>query len=398
MIAFPKVDPNGMTARVLLAFLATAGLYYVNIMPALVDGFKEGLSFSNRDAGLVGSFNVYGAACGAFVVAFLVTRINWRLTSHLLLLGLLVLDTISMFVVDPASLMALRFVHGLVGGSLVGVGFSIIARTQAPDRTFGMLLLVQALAGGLGVMALPPLVPQFGTQVLFAALILFSAITLLLLQFLPDYPPRAMSTTRVVGSGLAAKGPYLFALASVFLFQAANMGLYAFVIGLGKSYGLNVEFVSETLGIANWFGILGATLVIWLSTRYGIFRPIFVGIVLTVLGTWALMLSDVKWIWIASNIVTAVTWNFVIAYLLGMCSRFDYAGQSAVWAGFVSKMGLATGPLIGSFVLDGSRYTILIAVSLGLLALSTLAATLPARYLDREDPRPGRPDAALQIT
>jgi predicted MFS family arabinose efflux permease len=393
MTNFPKVDPNGMTARVLLAFLATAGLYYVNIMPALVDGLKEGLAFSNRDAGLVGSFNVYGAACGAFLAAFMVTRINWRIASHLLLLGLLALDAGSMFVVDPAGLMALRFVHGFVGGSLVGVGFSIIARTQAPDRTFGMLLLVQALAGGLGVMALPLLVPHFGTRVLFAALMLFTAVTLLLLQFLPDYPSRRMPTPEAsagvsINAGLNVRGPFLFALASVFLFQAANMGLYAFVIGLGKSHGMNVEFVSETLGAANWFGILGAVLVIWLSTRHGIFRPILVGMVLTVLGTWALS-SDVKWVWIAANIVTAVTWNFVIAYLLGMCSRFDYSGQSAVWAGFASKMGLATGPMIGSFVLGGGRYAVLIAVALGLLALSTLAAVFPARYLDREDPRPG---------
>ena len=54
----PIASPNGEVARVLLAFLATAGLFYVNIMPALVDGLIEGLGFSNRDAGLVGSANV----------------------------------------------------------------------------------------------------------------------------------------------------------------------------------------------------------------------------------------------------------------------------------------------------------------------------------------------------
>ena len=61
-----------MTARLLLSFLATAGLYYVNIMPALVDGLKVALSFSSRDAGLVGSANVYGAACGAFLIALFI--------------------------------------------------------------------------------------------------------------------------------------------------------------------------------------------------------------------------------------------------------------------------------------------------------------------------------------
>ena len=62
---FPTAAPNSEIARVLLAFLATAGLFYVNIMPALVDGLIEGLQFSNRQAGFVGSANVYGAAAGA---------------------------------------------------------------------------------------------------------------------------------------------------------------------------------------------------------------------------------------------------------------------------------------------------------------------------------------------
>ena len=62
--SWPVAAPNGEIARVLLAFLATAGLFYVNIMPALVDGLIEGLGFNNQQAGFVGSANVYGAALG----------------------------------------------------------------------------------------------------------------------------------------------------------------------------------------------------------------------------------------------------------------------------------------------------------------------------------------------
>ncbi len=83
---FPTAAPHGELARVMLAFLATAGLFYVNIMPALVDGLIEALRFSNRDAGLVGSANVYGAAAGALGAVFLVRRIPWRGASISLLL------------------------------------------------------------------------------------------------------------------------------------------------------------------------------------------------------------------------------------------------------------------------------------------------------------------------
>ncbi len=380
----PKVLPNSMLARVLLAFLATAGFFYVNIMPALVDGLKVGLGFSNKQAGLVGSCNVYGAACGAFLIAFLVRRIDWKSTAHLLLLGLIAMDLLSMLVKHPFALMGARFLHGFVGGMLVGISFSIFARTTAPDRTFGVLLLVQVFTGGLGVMSLPLLVPKFGTNVLFATLILFSVTTLVMLQFLPDYPLKA-PVPRALGAApdrLQLK-PLLLGLLSVFFFQAANMGLFAFIIGLGKGHGLEVVFISETLGMANWIATLGAVLVIVVSTRFGIFKPIIGGMLLTLVGTYVFNYCEVKWIWIAANIGTGITWNFVISHLLGMCARFDQTGQTAVWGGFASKMGLASGPMLFSFIVGAGNYPALIATALGLLALATFTSAIPAWVLDR---------------
>ena len=295
------------------------------------------------------------------------------------------MDLLSMLVHDPSALMGLRFLHGFIGGMLVGLSFSIIARTVAPDRTFGMLLLVQVLAGGLGVMSLPLLVPRFGTNVLFVSLILFTATTLLMLQFLPDYPmPAPALPTRDAPAGTLKLKPLLLALFSVFLFQAGNMGLFAFIIGLGKQRGLEVTFISETLGLANWFSIVGALLVIILSTRSGILRPIIGGILLSLLGTWVLNYSEIKWIWIAANVGTGIAWSFVISHLLGMCARFDRTGQAAVWSGFASKMGLASGPMLASLIVGTGNYSALIGIALVLLASAMFSSALPAWILDRE--------------
>ena len=154
-----KAAPHGEIARVLLAFLASAGLFYVNIMPALVDGLIQGAGFSNREAGMVGSSNVYGASLGALVAVFFVKRVNWRRASYALLIGLISMDLLSMLVQAFLPLLAMRFVHGFIGGMLVGIGFSIIARTTQADRTFALvdvaeqpqqgLVLVDDLADGV---------------------------------------------------------------------------------------------------------------------------------------------------------------------------------------------------------------------------------------------------------
>ena len=384
---FPKAAPNGEIARVLLAFLATAGLFYVNIMPALVDGLIEGLGFSNKEAGLVGSANVYGAAVGAFAAVFVVKHVNWRMAAVALLFGLIAIDLASMLLENPPALIATRFAHGCVGGLLVGIGFAVISRTSEVDRTFGYLLTIQFGLGGLGLIFLPPLVPEYGTTGLFFSLIAFSTATLLMLPFLADYPPREQKIV-LGGHGRNLKLIAL-ALLATFLFQAANMGIYAFAIGIGKDAMLETTFISSALGVAAWFAIAGSILVILLSTRYGRMWPVGAAVVMTALSIWMLHFSDVKpggWetsVYWWTNVVWGVGWAFVISYLLGMCSEFDTTGQMAALGGFASKMGLASGPAVAALIVGDNNYGLLINVSVIALGLCLLAMLLPARTLDR---------------
>jgi Major Facilitator Superfamily len=383
---WPKVAPNSMTARVLLAFLLTAGMYYVNIMPALVDGLKEGLAFSNKQAGLVGSFNIYGLACGGLFVAFIVCRIPWRSTARFLLVGLVCMDLLSILFHNPSTLIGIRFVDGFIGGVLYGVALSTMGRTEAPDRTFGVLVLLQAIASGVGIMILPLLVPRFGADVLFGAMILFSMTTLLMLPFLPDYAARK-TEERVHGAPLEKWNLKLLLLAlfSVFFLQVAYMGQFSFIIGLGTHHGLSLAFTSETLGISSWCAALGPVLVIVLSTRYGVFKPILVGMLVGLISIYALNYSEVKWIWMAAIVGIGITWLFGISHLLGICSRFDQTGQGAVWAGFASATGQASGPLLASFVVGAGNYTALIALAVVSLGCALFFGVAPAWALDRRE-------------
>ena len=379
---FPKVSPAGMPARIFLAFLASAGLFYVNIMPAIVDGLIQALGFSNQQAGAVASANIYGAAVGALSIVFLIRRINWRFAS-LLFLGLLIsMDLVSLYVSSPNTLVAVRFIHGFIGGMLVGTGFSVIARTIQPDRTFGVLLFVQFGLGGLGVMFIPGLVPEFGTKILFLSLIAFSAVTLLMLPFLPAYE----ISKPVHGSGGKTPIRWLplgMTLLALFLFQAANMGLYAYIIGLGEFYGLEQDFITNTLGFSAWLGLVGAGLVILISDRLGYFKSLMGGIVLTVLANWALQFSDMPGIFFAANALVGITWAYSISYLLGLASRFDASGQMAALGGFASKMGLASGPAVAALLMEENNYQLIIWVAVGglLLCLATIIA--PALLQDR---------------
>ncbi len=376
--------PNSMVARLFLAFLATAGLFYVNIMPAIVDGLKEGLAFSDRQAGFVASANVYGAAMGALLIVFVVRRLAWRPTSYALLTGLVAMDLLSLVVHSPELLIAVRFLHGCVGGALVGVGFSVIARMLHPDRTFGVLLLIQFGLGGLGNLYIPRLVPVFGTDVLFYSLIAFSVVTALMVPFLDDYPAVAPDESPSAPPTKTAWLPVALVLASLFLFQSSNNGLFAFIIGLGRVSGLDLNFITLSLAVAGWIGLLGAGLVVALYTRFGRTLPLAAAMLVTIAATWALHFSSSAAVFLVANCIIGITWAFVMSYLLGLASAFDRTGQMAALGGFASKMGLASGPLAAGLLLGDDNYTLLINLACIGLALSMLACVLPARIKDRQ--------------
>ncbi len=385
---FPKVSPNSMMARVMLAFLATAGLFYVNIMPAIVSGLIEALGFSNQQAGTVASANMYGAAFGALLIVFIIKRLNWQLVSLIFLLSLITLDLLSIGMTDYTALVAIRFAHGFTGGMLVGTGFSIIARTVQPDRTFGVLLFVQFGLGGVGVMFIPGLVPQYGTSVLFLSLIAFSVVTLLMLPFLPAYAvekPSSGSVSANTGNAVQ-RFPLALTLLALFLFQAANMGLYAYIMELGAFYALERDFMAMTLGIAAWLGLAGAGLVIVIGDRFGYLKSLLAGIALTTLATVAYLYSGSQLVWIVINGVIGITWAYTIAYLLGLASRFDATGQMAALGGFASKMGLASGPALAALLVGDNNYPLVIWAAVAGLALSLLVTIVPARLQDKPAP------------
>jgi MFS family permease len=83
-----------------------------------------------------------------------------------------------------------------------------------------------------------------------------------------------------------------------------------------------------------------------------------------------------------ANCVIGITWAYAIAYLLGLVSRFDTAGQMAALGGFASKMGLASGPVAAGLLLGQDNYPLIIWVAVIGLVVCLLAALIPAWLQD----------------
>lgn len=382
---WPKLPRDGWAAGLFLAFLTTSGIFYVNIMPALVVGLQDGLSFSAREAGFVASANTYGAVLGGLGAILAIGRVPWRVAVAAALCGLILIDSGSVFVQSPQAMVPLRFLHGTLGGFVVGIGYSLIARTRSPDRMFGLYMLVQYGLGGIGVAVLPVLLKPLGIVAVFGALALFSATALVMVPYLPDWPPRTALTDTGQTPETLLRRPTIFgaALTADFLFQAGAMGLTAYLFGLGRSFGLSTEFIGVIGGLSSWLAIAGASLVVALGSRHGRLVPLMVAISLALISRFALFWSGSAWIFAVGSCFAAVTHAFILPYLLGLCAAFDSSGRSAAIGGLFSKLGLASGPAISAVVLGEQHYVRLIMLSLIGITLSGVVAFWPARYVDR---------------
>jgi len=377
---FPTVAHNSWGEVIILAFLATAGLFYVNIMPALAEALISGLSFAEKDAGFVGSSNTFGAAAGALTMVFIVKKISWRPVAMGLLVVMIGFDFISTYLNTPTALIAIRFIHGCCGGLLVGLSFALITRTANPERIFGFLLALQFGLGGLFVRILPGTVAEYGHQTTFWSLALFSFITLILVNFLADIPPKQTEVNLNAEQG-SRKNPFLLALLltliSIILFQATNMAIGFYLIPLGSTYGLDTQFNAEIVGYAYWVGAMGAILVSVMGLKFGRFWPLTIAFIVTLAGFLLFHLSDQKLMYAIANFATATTWAFVIPFLFGICSELDPSGRMASMAGFCSKVGLSIGPAAGGLIIGGNKdYALLINVTFAGLVVSMVAVLL----------------------
>jgi len=385
-----RVKSDGFAAYILLAFVTTAGLFYVNLGGAFLSAFVDGMGLSRADAGFITSANKYGAAFGALIAAFIVKRIQWRKSVYILFPILIIVDLISFFATDSSMLLGIRTFHGVVGGLSVGIGLSIIARTKSPERGFGTLLAVQYTFGSIGIFTVPKLVEIFGHGAAFGALITFTTITLLLLPFIPDYPRKEESVSLKSVTGESFKTellivPLMITMAAVFLFQASNMGVADYAFELGKESGYTMGELSNLLAVANILSVSGALLVIWMEAKFGRAKPIFFGVLIAALFTFLLHWSATIEIYFIANLVTGIMWAFCISYLLALGAAFDSHGQMAALSGFISKLGLASGSFIAALVIGNDNFASIINLATLSLVICALIALYPALLIDKAE-------------
>ncbi len=380
-----RLAPDSVAARFGLGMIPTTGILYANATPLIVSALEQSPDFSAETAGYVFAANMFGTSLGGLLIIAVVRALPWRLSCIVLASCIACLDLVSIWLNDPTTLMVLRFLHGLAGGAMMGFGALVIARAGNTDRTFGIMIAIQMIMGGMMAAGLAPLISSHGVYPVWTFLISFSLLCLVILPFLSDYPEPAPGQEQGLRAA-SARPPVLIALTAglcLFIYQAGQMAAYTYIFEHGQTFGLSNTFMGWTSAASLWIGVLSALAAAYWSTRSGYVRPAVAGAILTAAAV-ALLIYPTAPAYLIASMGLGIFFCATIPYLLSLLAEMDDTGRLASVGSFVSSFGLASGPFLAATLLGlGASFVDILIFAVVAMTLAGIMAIAPARHLEQ---------------
>ena len=368
-----EVDsPLSVLAIVMLGMMASAILF---ISPVLIGSMVELLEFTDAQAGYVVSAELAGMSLAALPALYWAPRVNWRVALLLALCAVIVGNFVSAAFVDFYSLVTMRFLVGLAGGSAMAICLATIGLTRDPDRTFGLWVTGQLRFGAIGLFVLPRTLSVTGYGFIYIVIAIMITGLLFLLRFLPQYghpvskadSPRLPDARHFSGLVLGTGG-----LLAIFVFYVGQYGIWAYLDRMGAAAGLQQETIGEALSLATIIGVMGALSAAVLSARYGRLLPIAVGSGISICAMGLLLDGFGFYRYVLATCIFSFTFNFILPYLMACVASIDDTGRLIILSNMSSGAGLAAGPALAAVLQVSFGYTAVISAGVIFTGLSLL--------------------------
>jgi len=380
------VDVNAAKSIVAVIVLAVIGPCMFILQPAYVQGLVEYMSYSEEQAGLIASAEMFGLAAMAVFLNFILGRFNWRLMTVIFLLVSAIGNFLSVGVADANSLMAVRFFTGLGSGGLIAITFIMMGLTERAERNMGYIITAVLTYGALGLLVMPSAFHWAGLEGVQIFFGLFSAIGLLFVVHLPvshQHDESAKDT-----SSAYPKVTKFVALSGVLAYNLAIGIVWVYIFLVGIEAGISEQSVANALTVSQFLGIAGAMTAVIFEVRFGRILPMMIGIfggaagIAFILGTPTLLLYT------AGVCLFNFLWNLTMPYLMATLAGYDSKGKVVAMGVALQMLGYALGPAVAASLLGAGGYDLINSIAIGLFVFSALLLTPGLRAQARNHFKP----------
>jgi MFS family permease len=361
--------------RFVLSTFAASGIGYLGsaAAPVIVNALIDA-GLDHQRAGDLGTIELSALAVAVTLITPYVPIISHRKLAIggtlMVALGL----AISAFSVGYTAMIVGRIATGAGSGLAISGANAAVAAREDAERIFA---IIWTMGGGITAslaLYLPRVVEGGEYPLGFGALFLLALVGLPCLFWLPHKPVApAQSATESAGSTAntsgslgsdlksgssdsdlkTAFGPLVWLVfAGMFVYSAAEQGLWAFAYNLPIEAGVDPTLAARTVAFTTIMGLAGGAIAALLGVRLGRVFPIVLGCLLSASGR-CLYISSASGVTLFfGSLLWGLGFYFISPYQMGLVAAVDRKGRAAVASAAAFNFGYAAGPGLAGRILE----------------------------------------------
>lgn len=330
------------------------------LLPVIVGALSENLHFTITQVGAIASGEMSGMFLSAALALLWIRRVDWRWTAFGACVALVLCHVLSGQVTSFQALLAMRFLAGFFGGSMMALGATVVGDSDNPEGNVALLNVAQTALCALGFVIMPPLIEAYGASGAFLFLAIYVLPALPIAFLLPKagrwpLPAAAAATTAPRQKG--AVPMLLFATFPAFLFFCGYAASWAYIERIGVTAGLSHAQVGHVLSVSLMAGAAGSLLAWFLGLRFGRIIPTLITLVCQLAS-----LAVLFWFlngpiaYLIALMVFVFFVNFPSPYQVGLAVHADTTGRAAVLYLLMLKAGIAVAPYLAATFVTGKDF------------------------------------------
>jgi len=364
------IDINSIKSIIAILVISVIGPCMFIVQPGFVQGLIEYMGYTDKEAGLIASAEMFGVASTAIGVNFIMNRVNWRVLIFVFLFIASAGNFLSLLMTDATSLMAMRFITGLGSGGIMVFSFTMMGLTERADRNMGLMVVSLLVYGALGLLVMPTVFGLVGVEGL---LVFFGCFCLSGLIIVKNLPCSHQDHDEIVGEEkIYSRSTKLITLTGVLCYNIAIGLVWVYIFVVGVDAGISEQVVANGLTTSQFFGVLGASMAILFEGRYGRFLPLSIGVIGGAAGIGLLIGVPSAISFIVGVCVFNALWNLTLPYLMALLSDFDNRGGMVTIGVTLQFVGFAVGPALATSLLDVGGFDLINSIAIVLFIVSVI--------------------------
>ncbi|MGP8250834.1 MAG: MFS transporter [Terracidiphilus sp.] len=343
----------------------------MSLLPVFLDTLRTQAGLSLRSAGFLLSSELGVAAMTTLVLSAWAhphSEKRWALWGGALALFGTIL---SLFSPAIAILAASRLLAGAGTGIVGAQGLRVLARGIEKERLIAFATIASMVNAAVWFTLLPLLVSRLGYRALYLCLLVVFLAGTALLTRLPSFPNRRPIRSQELAARISS--PAILVVLAIFLTQLGQGAFWSLEQIYGSNAGFSPDAIGTILAVSTLLLLAGAAGAAWARDRFGRFPTLFVLIAINALSIVLVGTVRIHYVYLAANILQALTNLSSLVYQLGFSASLDRSGRAVAAATAMVTLGNGIGPALPAWL---SAYFGMPFVAVAVFAIDGFALVL----------------------